>query len=149
MFTHIPIAMSGANYIHYAFGLLDRTNIFCPVQAVLDNQHIGMIKCFLASPQMSETTIQEVMEQIQRVMDSKQRLYVRFVRKSLRSGDVYLNYPFETKDAQDRVIEEALHYMHTLLSRPVKSVPSDIEDTIFMKIPGLVQRLKRKSQMVG
>ena len=93
----------------------------------MDNQHIGMIKLFLASPQMSETDIQETMVQIQRVMDSKQRLYVRFVRKSLRSGHIYLNYPFETKDIQDRVIEEALHYMHTLLSMPVKSVPSDIE----------------------
>jgi trimethylamine--corrinoid protein Co-methyltransferase len=39
LFTHVPMAMSGAQYIHYAFGLLQRTNVFCPAQAVLDDQH--------------------------------------------------------------------------------------------------------------
>ena len=35
MLTHTYMAMTGAQYIHYAFGLLDRTNTFSPLQAVL------------------------------------------------------------------------------------------------------------------
>jgi len=44
MFSLMSIPFSGAQYIHYAFGLLDRTSTFCPEQAVMDNEHIGMIK---------------------------------------------------------------------------------------------------------
>jgi len=44
LISHIVIALSGAQYIHYAFGLLDKTATFCPVQAVLDDAHIGMVK---------------------------------------------------------------------------------------------------------
>ncbi len=145
LFTHIPIAMSGAQYIHYAFGLLDRTNTFCPVQAVLDNQHISMIKRFLQSPRVSREDIIESLGQISRVMDSKQRLYVRYVRKNLRSGQIYSNYPFESRDGEDRVIEKALEYMNELLSRPAKPVISELEGRIFDTIPGLLTRLRRNS----
>lgn len=147
LFTHIPIAMSGAQYIHYAFGLLDRTNIFCPVQAVLDNQHIGMIKQFLESPQLDENDLNESLEQISRVMDSKQRLFVRYVRKSLHSGQVYLYYPFESKSGGDRVIEEALKHMRNLMSKPVKSLSPDIETEVFTKVPGILDRLRKKDEM--
>jgi trimethylamine--corrinoid protein Co-methyltransferase len=145
LFTHLPIAMSGAQYIHYAFGLLDRTNIFCPVQAVLDNQHIGMIKHFLESPHLDQNDVNESLEQIRRVMDSKQRLFVRYVRKSLRSGRVYLYYPFESKSGEDRAIEEALQHMRNLMSKPVKSLSPEIEDAVFTKVPGILERLRKNS----
>lgn len=144
-FTHIPIAMSGAQYIHYSFGLLDRTNTFCPVQAVLDNQHIGMIKRFLKQPKFDKKDFDESMEQIRKVSASSQKLYARFVRKGLRSGEIYSHYPFEDKDGQDRVIETALGHMNKLLSRPAKTVPSEIEDEIFGKVPGLLPRLKKNN----
>ncbi|MGA1871346.1 MAG: trimethylamine methyltransferase family protein [bacterium] len=145
LFTQLPIPMAGAHYIHYAFGLLDRTNIFCPLQAVLDNQHIGMIKSFLASPQFGNESIDKAVEQIQRVMESKQRLYVRFVRSSLREGRVYLSYAFESKAREDKVMENALHHMDTLLSKPMHVLPPDTEQEIFMKVPGLVSRLRNKN----
>lgn len=147
LFTHLPIAMSGAQYIHYAFGLLDRTNIFCPVQAVLDNQHIGMIKQFLESPQLEKNDINESFEQIRKVMDSKQRLFVRYVRKSIHSGQVYLYYPFESKSGEDRVIEEALKHMQNLMSKPVKSLSPDIETEVFKNVPGILERLRKKDKM--
>ena len=50
LFTHLYMAMSGAQYIHYAFGLLDRTNSFCPVQAVIDDEQIGKVKHCLLEP---------------------------------------------------------------------------------------------------
>jgi len=143
-FTHIPVAMSGAQYIHYSFGLLDRTNTFCPVQAVLDNQHIGMIKRFLAGPRMGPDDFNESLEQIKKVMGSGQKLYARFVRKGLRTGQVYSHYPFESRDGEDRVIEMALDHMNGLLSTPVKNLSPAIEDEVFASVPGLLPRLKKQ-----
>lgn len=143
LYTHIPIAMAGAQYIHYAFGLLERTNTFCPVQAVLDNEHIGMIKRFLVAPRLSDEDADESLSLIRKVMDSRQRLFVRFVRKSLKAGLVYPHYPFESKDGEDRVMENALKRMEELLSRPVKGLPPEVEGEVFESVPGIVPRLRR------
>ena len=141
MFTHIPIAMSGAQYIHYAFGLLERTNIFCPVQAVLDNQHISMVKRFLVSPEVTITDLDKAFGQIQKVMASDMGLYVRFVRKDLRSGKIYPGYPYDTEGIGGPVIK-AKQRMEELLEIPVEQIPSEIENRIFNEIPGLVERLR-------
>jgi trimethylamine--corrinoid protein Co-methyltransferase len=142
MFTHIPIAMSGAQYIHYAFGLLDRTNIFCPVQAVLDNQHIGMVKRFLATPEVTIADLDKALEQVQKVMSSDMGLYVRFVRKDLRSGKIYPGYPYDTEGIGGPIIN-AKQRMDDLLSTPVEKISSDMEGKIFDEIPGLVDRLRQ------
>ncbi len=141
LFTHVPIAMSGAQYIHYAFGLLERTNIFCPAQAVLDNQHIGMIKMFLREPKLGDEDMEDIFEQIRKVLGSKQKLYVRFARKGLRDGSIYPHYPFEA-DGSDGVMEKALVRLEELLSRPVKGVPKEQEERIFREVPGIVDRLR-------
>ncbi len=141
LFTHVPMAMSGAQYIHYAFGLLERTNIFCPVQAVLDNQHIGMIKIFLSEPRLGEEDMNNMFQQIKKVLDSKQKLYVRYTRKGLRDGTIYPHYPFEA-DGADGVIEKALMRLEELLSRPAKSVSKEQEERVFDEVPGIVERLR-------
>jgi trimethylamine--corrinoid protein Co-methyltransferase len=140
-FTHIPIAMSGAQYIHYAFGLLERTNIFCPVQAVMDDQHIGMIKWFLSPPRVGNNELDEALAQITKVMGSNQKLFVRFVRKSLREGRIYSHYPFEGENGDETVIQKARERMDELLSRPRKAIQPEVEDEIFRAVPGLVSRL--------
>lgn len=140
LFTHVPMAMSGAQYIHYAFGLLERTNIFCPAQAVLDNQHIGMIKMFLSEPKFGEENMENIFGQIKKVLASKQKLYVRFARRGLRDGSIYPNYPFEAEG--DGVIEKALIRLEELLSRPVSSVSKEQEDQVFKEVPGIVERLR-------
>lgn len=142
MFTHIPIAMSGAQYIHYAFGLLDRTNVFCPVQAVLDNEHIGMIKRFLAAPEVSEDDLEKALDQVKKVMASDMGLYVRFVRKDLRSGKIYPNYPFDG-DGIGGAIIRAKERMDTLLAEPVERIPEETAEAVFNSTPGLVDRLRR------
>jgi trimethylamine--corrinoid protein Co-methyltransferase len=141
MFTHIPIAMSGAQYIHYAFGLLDRTNIFCPAQAVLDNQHIGMIKKFLNAPGLGEDDMESAMGQITKVFNSRQKLYARFTRKGLRDGSIYSHYPFES-DGGDGIIEKALAGLEEILSRPVNSLDDDIQNRIIQEVPGILAQLK-------
>jgi trimethylamine--corrinoid protein Co-methyltransferase len=143
MFTHIPIAMSGAQYIHYAFGLLDRTNIFCPVQAVLDNEHIGMIKMFLTAPRIGSEDMEEVMGQIAKVFRSSQKLYARFARKGLRDGSIYAHYPFESSEG-DGMIEKALSKLEEILSRPANSLPADIQNRVFEEVPGILARQKEE-----
>jgi trimethylamine--corrinoid protein Co-methyltransferase len=144
MFTHVPIAMSGAQYIHYAFGLLDRTNIFCPAQAVLDNQHIGMIKKFLNAPGLGEDDMESAMGQIKKVFNSRQKLYARFVRKGLRDGSVYSHYPFES-DGGDGIIEKALARLEEILSRSVNSLADDIQKRIIQEVPGILSQLKESA----
>lgn len=141
LFTHVPIAMSGAQYIHYAFGLLERTNRFCPVQAVLDDQHIGMIKMFLSEPRLGEGDMETVFEQIRKVLGSRQKLYVRFARKGLRDGSIYPHYPFES-DGGDGVIEKALLRLEEFLARPVRGIPKEREERVFAEVPGIVERLR-------
>jgi trimethylamine--corrinoid protein Co-methyltransferase len=142
LFTHVPIAMSGAQYIHYAFGLLERTNIFCPVQAVLDDQHIGMIKMFLTEPRIGEENMDKMFEQIKKVLGSKQKLYVRFARKGLRDGSIYPHYPFEADGSSDGVIEKALIRLAEMLSRPVRGISKEQENQVFKELPGIVERLR-------
>jgi len=47
LITLTSVPWSGAQYIHYAFGLLNRTTMFSPEQAVMDDAHIGIIKRIL------------------------------------------------------------------------------------------------------
>ncbi len=141
MFTHIPIAMSGAQYIHYAFGLLDRTNIFCPAQAVLDNQHIGMIKKFLVAPKLGTEDLETAMGQITKVFNSRQKLYARFTRKGLRDGSIYSHYPFEGEGG-DGIIEKALARLEEVLARPVNNLDNDIQKRIIEEVPGILAQLK-------
>ncbi|MGD2080831.1 MAG: trimethylamine methyltransferase family protein [Nitrospirota bacterium] len=143
LFTHVPMAMSGAQYIHYAFGLLERTNVFCPVQAVLDNQHIGMIKMFLRAPRLGGEDMEGIFGQIQKVLGSKQKLYTRYARKGLRDGSIYPHYPFEAGGLGDGVIEKALARLEELLSRPAEGLPGDKVDAVFNEVPGIVERLRK------
>jgi trimethylamine--corrinoid protein Co-methyltransferase len=127
LFTHVPIAMSGAH---------------CPAQAVLDNQHIGMIKMFLSAPRLGGEDMDKMFEQIKKVLGSKQKLYVRFARKGLRDGSIYPHYPFEADGTSDGVIEKALTKLEELLSKPVKGVSKEQEDQVFSEVPGIVERLR-------
>ncbi|MEA1948702.1 MAG: trimethylamine methyltransferase family protein [Thermodesulfobacteriota bacterium] len=142
LFTHLYMAMSGAHYIHYAFGLLDRTNCFCPLQAVLDNEQIGKIKHCLREPKINPTEIDNTLNMVKKVMASSHRLFARHARKAMHSGDVSNPYQFETKDMEDRVIENALEHMAILETEPAPHLASDVVERIYNKVPGLLPGLK-------
>jgi len=141
LFSHIVIALSGAHYIHYAFGLLDKTATFCPVQAVLDDAHIGWVKSLLRAPKIDEAEITESLEQIRQVMDTPQKLFVRYIRPKLRRGEVTLPYPFEGDKTKDDVLIRAHQRMQELLQRPVEHIPPEISEKIFGEVPGILPRL--------
>ena len=142
LFTHLYMAMSGAHYIHYAFGLLDRTNCFCPLQAVLDNEQIGKIKHCLREPKVNPKEIDYTLNMVKKVMASSHRLFARHARKAMHSGDVSDPYRFETRDMEDKVIENAIEYMAQLEAEPALHLDSDIVDRIYNEVPGLLPGLK-------
>jgi trimethylamine--corrinoid protein Co-methyltransferase len=142
LFSHLSVATSGAQYIHYAFGLLDRTNTFCPVQAVLDNEQIGSIKRYLRLPMVSQSDCEESLKQIKKVMASSNRLYARFVRKELHLGNVSQPYRFESRDMEDRVISKALKSLTELEERPRSRLPDETVDEIYDCIPGILSCIR-------
>ncbi len=144
LFTHLYVAMSGAQYIHYAFGLLDRTNSFCPVQAVLDDEQIGKIKHCLRMPKVSRTDVDDAVKMIARVMDSSHRLFARHARKAIHAGDVSKPYRFESRGMSDRVIEQAVTRLAEIESRPAPHLSADVLDKVYAEIPGLLPRLRKE-----
>ena len=141
LFSHIVIALSGAQYIHYAFGLMDKTATFCPVQAVVDDAHIGWVKSLLRAPKVDEAEVAASLEQIRQVMATQQKLFVRYIRPKMRSGEVTLPYPFEGDKVTDDVFIRASERMQELLERPVEHIPQEVSDRIFREIPGILPRL--------
>ena len=142
LFSHILVAMSGAQYIHYAFGLLERTNTFCPVQAILDNTHIEMVKRFVKRSDFTDDSITECLEQVRRVMGTSHKLYMRFVRKALRSGEVAPPYPFESKGMTDETLLHAKERMDEILSLPRCHIDKTTVDMIYQQVSGLLPRLR-------
>ncbi|MBE9502183.1 MAG: trimethylamine methyltransferase family protein [Dehalococcoidia bacterium] len=141
LFSHIVVALSGAQYIHYAFGLLDKTATFCPVQAVMDDAHIGMVKALLRAPKVDEAEVATSLEQIRQVMPTSQKLFVRYIRPKMRSGEVTLPYPFEGDKAKDEVLLQAHEKLQELLQRPVEHISPEINERIFREVPGILPRL--------
>ena len=142
LFSHILVTLAGAQYIHYAFGLLGRTNTFCPVQAVMDGVHIDMVKRFVKQPSISSASISDCLEQVHRVMGTSHKLYIRYVRSALRSGEVAPPYPFESKGLIDETLILARKRMEDILSLPPPKLAQDIVDKIYEQVPGLLTRLK-------
>ena len=142
LFSHILVTLAGPQYIHYAFGLLERTNTFCPVQAVLDDTHIDMVKRFVKQPSVSAAGISESLEQIRRVMGTSHKLYTRFVRSALRSGEITPPYPFEGKDMVDETLVLAREKMEEVLSLPPPHIAGEVVDNVFREVPGLLARLR-------
>jgi trimethylamine--corrinoid protein Co-methyltransferase len=142
LFSHILVTLSGAQYIHYAFGLLERTNTFCPVQAILDDVHIGMMKRFVRQPVVTEEGISECLGQVRKVMGTSHKLYVRYVRTALRTGQIAPSYPFESKDMTDETLVQARARMDEILSMPPSHIDKNTVDRVFQQVPGLLTRLK-------
>jgi trimethylamine--corrinoid protein Co-methyltransferase len=140
LFSHILVTLAGPQYLHYAFGLLERTNTFCPVQAVLDDAHIAMVKRFVRQPTVTADEISESLQQIRKVMDSSHKLYVRFVRSALRSGAIAPPYPFEGEDMVDETLLRARDRMEEILSLPPPYIASEVVAKVFQEVPGLLTK---------
>lgn len=145
LFTHLYMAMSGAQYIHYAFGLLNRTNTFSPLQAVLDNEQIGKVKHCLQEPLMKSEHIEGALKMIRKVIDSKTWLFARHARKAIHSGYVSEPYLFEGKINHDQVLEKALEHLVHLESLPARHMDKAKVDKIYDEIPGLLPSIRQNN----
>lgn len=138
VFSQLTIAAAGAQYIHYAFGLLDRTNIFCPLQAVLDDAHIDLVRQILRKPEFDEENVEVALAQIRHTVNSETKLFARHIRKAIRKGLVSLPYPFESHNEEDKVLVNAYHRLHEILTGEDEKLEDEKVNKIYNEIPGLL-----------
>jgi len=141
LFSDIVVTLSGPQYLHCAFGLLDCNSVFCLLQAVLDDAHFQMIKFFLRPPLIGDKDITETLKQIRTVMTTPQKLYIQYIRSVMRSGEISMPYPFEGDGERDDVFALAYERMNELLAKPVEHIGQATTAKIFEEIPGLLPML--------
>ncbi len=141
-FSHLYVTMSGPHLLHYAFGLLEETQTFCFEQAVLDNEHIGMVKTVMEAPEIDPETINDNLEVIRKVMQSPHRLFARYARKRIHSGRLYMGYPFEGGEEYDETMLRAMEATEQLLAKPAPRLPEEVRQRVFDEVPGILDRLK-------
>jgi trimethylamine--corrinoid protein Co-methyltransferase len=141
LFSNIVVTLSGPQFLHCAYGLLDCNAVFCLLQAVLDDAHFQMIKFFLKTPRINQPELDETLKQVKEVVATPQKLYIRYIRKVMRTGEISPPYPFEGDGDSDNVFALAYQRMNELLARPVEHIDRDTTARIFKEIPGLLPRL--------
>ena len=140
VFSYLGVAAAGAQYVHYAFGLLDKTNVFCPLQAVLDDAHIGIVRDILRQPVFDREGTEGAVEEVRKVMDSGTRLFARHIRKAMRKGLVSAPYSFETSEEKDEVLSKAHQRLQEILSGPDEKMEEKLIRKIYDEVPGLMPR---------
>lgn len=141
LFSDILVTLSGPQYLHCAYGLLDGNSTFCLLQAVLDDAHFQMIKSFLRPPRIDQAEIADTLKQVREVVATPQKLYIRYIRPLLRSGQLSMPYPFEGDGETDNVLALAYERMKQLLSQPVEHIDPATTRRVFQEIPGILPRL--------
>ncbi len=141
LFSDILVALSGPQYLHCAYGLLDGNSVFSMLQAVLDDAHFQMIKYFLRPPAINEVELNTTLKQIRDVVVTQQKLYISYIRPMLRGGKLSMPYPFEGDGEEDRVFELAYERMNELLAKLVEHIDEATTKKVFQEIPGLLPSL--------
>jgi len=145
MLTYMSVPMGGAQYIHYAFGLLERTNAFCPEQAVMDDAHIGIAKQWLRGTNVAETRRSEVIDMIREVMGTDHKTFMYHLPLPSRDN-VYACYPLE--DEKGGALLAAHRRYREILELPPKLLDSEVIAEIEATIPGVLPQSTRSRQGV-
>jgi len=140
LFAYLAVAASGAQYVHYAFGLLDKTNVFSPLQAVLDDAHIGIARQILRLPSFGVGEGIAAVDEVRKVMKSSTRLFARHIRKAMRQGLVSDPYPFETREGEDQVLLRAQQRLEEIMAEPGEKLDGAQVEEIYQRVPGLLPR---------
>jgi trimethylamine--corrinoid protein Co-methyltransferase len=141
LFSDILVTLSGPQYLHCAYGLLDGNSVFSLLQGVLDDAHFQMIKYFLRSPNINQEELNTTLKQIKDVVATPQKLYISYIRPMMRGGKLSTPYPFEDDGEKDDVFKLAYERMNQLLSEPVEHIDEATTKKIFQEIPGILPRL--------
>lgn len=143
MFTLLAVPASGAQYIHYAFGLLERTKVFCPEQAILDNAHIDLVKRTFATPAAGDPRRDDVLAQIREVMNTPEKTFMYHVPLPTRDP-VYARFPLE--DEHGGALAAAHRRYREVLQLPRQALPPDLQREIRRNIPGLLAPVAERSE---
>jgi trimethylamine--corrinoid protein Co-methyltransferase len=135
MLTYLTVPTAGAQYIHYAFGLLERTNVFCPEQAVMDDAHIGIAKQWLAETTIGQDRRDEVLAMVREVMQTDHKTFMYHLPLPSRDN-VYAHYPLE--DAEGGPLLAAHRRVQEILGMPRKPMDEDMQAEIQAKVPGVL-----------
>ncbi|MBD3176394.1 MAG: hypothetical protein GF320_14540 [Armatimonadia bacterium] len=133
--VHVPLA--GAQYVHYAFGLLDRTNNFCPEQAIMDNAHISMVKHLMADSTVRRERKDEVLSLVREIMASGQKVYMYHLPLPTQE-DVYVRYPLE--NAQGGALMAAHEEFQRIKETPRNRIPADVRKRVASEVKGLLPK---------
>jgi trimethylamine--corrinoid protein Co-methyltransferase len=137
MLTLSYMPLSGAQYIHYAFGLLDRTNIFCPEQAILDDAHIGIIKHNMAKTTVTSDRKDEVLDLIRGVLATDHKTYV-YNLPLPTVDDVYMCYPLEYE--MDDTLHAACDRRKEIMGKKRDTLPEAVLKDIRNQVKGILPR---------
>ena len=135
LLTLLSVPRAGAQYIHYAFGLLERTNMFCPEQAVLDDAHIGIVKYMLRDPDVREERREDLLAMMREVMNSDHKTYVYHLPLPSREA-VYVRYPLED-DKAGALYAAHLRYRE-ILELPRDALAPELQKDIRARIPNIL-----------
>jgi trimethylamine--corrinoid protein Co-methyltransferase len=135
LLTVLTVPRSGAQYIHYAFGLLERTNVFCPEQAVMDDAHIGIAKRILRQPEVDETGRDAVVGMIREVMETGHKTFIYHLPLPTRDP-VYVAYPLEAEDGD--ALRAAHDAYHEILERPRNPLEPATRNAIAAGVAGVL-----------
>jgi trimethylamine--corrinoid protein Co-methyltransferase len=135
LLTCFTVPAAGAQYVHYAFGLLERTNVFCPEQAVLDDAHIGLAKEMLRGPAVDADRRADVLATAREVLASDHKTYVYHLPLPTRDA-VYVRYPLEC-DEGDALLA-AHRRVGEILSRPRRRLGDDVLRDVRRHVPGVL-----------
>jgi trimethylamine--corrinoid protein Co-methyltransferase len=135
LMTLFTVPRSGAQYVHYAFGLLERTNTFCPEQAVLDDAHIGVAKRILKDADVTPARRADVLGMIREVMEGGDKTYVYHLPLPSREA-VYVKYPLEAENGG--ALRAAHNRYCEILGRPRNPLPPDVQHDIMARVPGVL-----------
>ncbi len=140
VFAQLSVAQAGAQYIHYALGLLDKTNVFSPLQAVLDDEHIGIVRQILRKPVFSQEEVEKAVGEVRQVTASSTKLFARHIRKARRRGLVSAPYAFETSEAEDAVLVKACERLQEYMDAPAALPDEKYIEKVYGEIDGLLPR---------
>jgi trimethylamine--corrinoid protein Co-methyltransferase len=140
MLTLMSVPGAGAQYVHYAFGLLERTNMFCPEQAILDNAHIGMAKHALKKPEVGSNNRNDVLATIREVMETDHKTYMYHLPLPTREK-VYTHYPLESE--KGGAIRAAHEKFQEILQSSPDQIEPELQKDLKKHVPGILEKTLR------
>jgi trimethylamine--corrinoid protein Co-methyltransferase len=146
MLTLLSVPASGAQYVHYAFGLLERTNVFCTEQAILDDAQIDLVKRTLQEPPVNEQRREEVLSLVRRVMESTDKTYMYDLPLPSRDP-VYARYPLEDDEAG--ALFAAHRRYGEILERPRNQMSAELQNEINRSVAGILPTTLAESKEAG